>query len=107
MLFMLHAKMAKPEGMSNKEFYGVWEKEAEAVLAAHKAGAIKAMYKVPGLPEIIVIQDIDTADDMDHALHSLPMWKLGYSHIVTELKWTPLRPYENWADDLKKLTREE
>jgi hypothetical protein len=26
MLFMLHAKLAKPAGMSNKEFYGVWEK---------------------------------------------------------------------------------
>lgn len=107
MLFMLHAKMAKPEGMSNKEFYGVWEKEAEAVLAAYKAGVVKAMYKVPGLPEIIVIQDVSTADDIDHALHNLPIWKLGYSHIVTELKWTPLRPYENWADDLKKLAREE
>jgi hypothetical protein len=37
---MLHAKLAKPEGMSNKEFYGVWEKEAEAAVAALKAGMI-------------------------------------------------------------------
>jgi hypothetical protein len=34
--------------MSNKEFYGVWEKEAEAVVAALKAGEIKTLYKVPG-----------------------------------------------------------
>ena len=107
MLFMLHAKLAKPVGMSNKEFYGVWEKEAEAAMAALKAGVIKALYKVPGSPEVVGILDVNTADDLDHAVQSLPIWKLGYSHIVTDLKWTPLRPYENWADDLKKLAREE
>jgi muconolactone D-isomerase len=107
MLFMLHAKLTKPAGMSNKEFYGVWEKEAEAAVAALQAGVIKALYKVPGTPEVVGILDVNTADDIDHAVHSLPIWKLGYSHIVTELKWTPLRPYEHWAEDLKKLAREE
>jgi muconolactone delta-isomerase len=107
MLFMLHSKLAKPEGMSNKEFYGVWEQEAEAAVAALKAGVIKALYKVPGTPEVVSILDVNTADDVDHAVHSLPIWKLGYSHIVAELKWTPLRLYENWAEDLKKLAREE
>jgi hypothetical protein len=34
MLFMLHSKLAKLEGMSNKEFYGVWEQEADAAVAA-------------------------------------------------------------------------
>jgi muconolactone delta-isomerase len=107
MLFMMHAKLAKPEGMSNKEFYGVWEKEAEAAVAALRAGALKALYKVPGTPEVVGILDVNTADDLDHAIHSLPIWKLGYSHMVVELKWTPLRPYENWAKDLKELAREE
>jgi muconolactone D-isomerase len=106
MLFMLHAKLAKPEGMSNKEFYGVWEKEAEAAVAALKAGVIKALYKVPGTPEVVSILDVNSADDIDHAVHGLPIWKLGYSHIVAELKWTPLRPYENWAAELKQLARE-
>ena len=106
MLFMLKATLAKPEGMSNKEFYGVWEKEAEAALAALKAGVIKAIYKVPGKPQVIVIMDVDTADDMEHAILNLPIWKLGYSHIVTDIEWTALRPYENWAEDLKKLARE-
>ena len=106
MLFMLHAKLAKPEGMSNKEFYGVWEKEAEAAEAALKAGVIKALYKVPGTAEVVSILDVNTADDIDHAVHGLPIWKLGYSHIVAELKWTPLRPDESWAADLKQLARE-
>jgi muconolactone D-isomerase len=107
MLFMMHAKLAKPEGMSNKEFYGVWEKEAEAAVAALRAGALKALYTVPGTPEVVGILDVNTADDLDHAIHSLPIGKLGYSHMVVEMKWTPLRPYENWADDLKKLARQE
>ena len=106
MLFMLKAKLAKPAGMSNKEFYGVWQKEAEAAVAALKAGAIKALYKVPGKPEVVAIMDVDTADNMDHAIQNLPIWKLGYSHIVQDLEWTALRPYENWAEDLKKLAQE-
>ena len=77
MLFMLHAKLAKPEGMSNKEFYGVWEQEAEAAVAALKAGVITAMYKVPGTPEVVTILDLNTADDLDHAVHSWPIWNWG------------------------------
>ena len=79
------AKLAKPAGMSNKEFYGVWEKEAEAALAVLQAGAIKALYTVPGTPEVVGILEVHSADEIDHAVHSLPIWKLGYSHIVTEL----------------------
>ncbi len=107
MLFMGYFKLAKPEGMSNKEFYSVWEKEAEAGVAALQAGAIKALYKVSGKPEVVAILEFNTADDMDHAIHSLPIWKLGYAHMVTEITWTLLRPIENWAEDLKKLAREE
>ncbi len=106
MLFLLRAKLAKPAGMSNKEFYGVWRQEAEAALAALKAGAIKALYKVSGKPEVVAIMDVDSGDAMDQAIHNLPIWKLGYSHIVTDLEWIPLRPYENWAEDLKKLAQE-
>jgi len=35
MLFLLKAHLEKPQNMSNKEFYGVWLKEAEAAVAAH------------------------------------------------------------------------
>jgi muconolactone delta-isomerase len=104
---MLHARLAKPEGMSNKEFYGVWEQETEAAVAAQEAGVIKALYKVPGTPEVVTVLDVNTADDLDQAAHRLPIWKLGYSHVVAELKWTPLRRYENRAEDLKTLARQE
>jgi muconolactone delta-isomerase len=107
MLFMVQAQVAQPAGMSNKEFYGVWLKEAEAAVAALKTGAIKALYKVPGKPAVVAILDVNSADEIDQVIHSLPIWKLGYAHMVKDLTWTPLRPYENWAEDLKKLAQED
>lgn len=106
MLFMLQVKLVKPSDMSNQEFYGVWEQEAQAVIVGMKTGAIEASYKVPGKNEAIFIMDMATADDLDQIYH-LPIAKLGYSHIVTDITWTPLRPYENWAEDLKKLAGDE
>ena len=105
MLFMLKAHLEKPVQTSNKEFYTVWRQEAEAALSALKAGAIKAIYKVAGQYDVIAILDLPSADDLDHAIASLPIWKLGYSHIVTKLEITALRPYENWAEDLKALSQ--
>lgn len=106
MLFMLKAHLTKPQNLSNKEFYGVWLKEAEAAVAAYKAGVIKAIWKVPGQTQVIAVLDVDSADTLEAAVLNLPIWKLGYSHIVTSLEWTPLRPYENWYEDLKKLAAE-
>jgi len=103
MQFMFHVKLAKPEGMSNKEFYGLWEKEAAVALGALKAGAMQAIFKVPGKLEVIGILDAGTADDIDHIVHSLPLMSLGYSHLITDITWTPLRSYENWAADLPQL----
>ncbi|MFM2303630.1 MAG: hypothetical protein RLZZ135_1040 [Cyanobacteriota bacterium] len=106
MLFMLKVKLAKPSDMSNQEFYGLWEKEAQAVISGLKAGSIEAAYKVPGKNEAIVIMNVARADDLDQIYH-LPIAKLGYSHIVTDITWTPLRPYENWVEDLHKLAGDE
>jgi muconolactone delta-isomerase len=104
MLFMLKVHLSKPANTSNKEFYSVWRQEAEAAVAAAKAGAVKGIWKVAGKPEVIAIMDMPSADDLDHAMNQLPIWRLGYSHIVTEIDIVPLRPYENWAEDLKKLS---
>ncbi len=105
MLFMLKTYISKPANVTNKEFYGVWVKEAEAALGAAKVGAIKGIWKVAGRPEVIAILDVPSADDLDRAVHQLPIWRLGYSHIATDLQITALRPYENWAEDLKELAK--
>ncbi len=105
MLFLLKAQINKPEGISNKEFYGVWLKEAEAAVAAHKAGVIKAIWKVAGKPEVVAVLDVESADVLEAAVLSLPIWKLGYSHMV-KVEWDVVRPYESWYEDLKKLAAE-
>jgi muconolactone delta-isomerase len=105
MLFLLRARLAKPSGMSNKEFYGVWEKEAKAALGAVKAGTIKHIFKAAGKHEVIAVCDFPDGDIMDQAVQSLPIFQLGYSHVVTDVEWLPLRPYEHWAQDLKKLAQ--
>lgn len=106
MLMMALFKLRKPAGMSDKEFYTVWQKEAEAALEALRQGAVKALWKVAGNPWVIGIIDVNVGDDIDHALQNLPIWKLGYQHIVESIDWFPLRPYENWAEDLKRLAAE-
>jgi muconolactone delta-isomerase len=105
MLFMLKANIAKPANVSNKEFYTVWRHESEAALGAVKAGAIKGIWKVAGRPIIIAVLDVPSADDLDHAIHELPIWKMGYAHIAADMEILPLRPYENWAEDLKELSK--
>jgi len=102
---MLKSHIAKPEALSNKEFYSVWRQESEAALAAVEAGAIKGIWKVAGQPEVITIIDVPGADDLDHAMQQFPIWKLGFSHIVADFRIIPLRPYENWAEDLKELSK--
>jgi hypothetical protein len=55
----------------------------------------------------IGIFDVNTAGDLDYAIHILLIWKLGYFHMVTEFNWTPLRNYESWAEELKQLAKGE
>ena len=107
MEIMFHAKIVKPESASNKEFFEVWRQESAAAIEAVKAGAIKHIWKVAGKYEVIAVLDVDDGDQIDDIIHSLPIWKLGYAHIVPELTWTPLRPYANWAEHLNTLSKGE
>jgi muconolactone delta-isomerase len=101
MLFLLHAKLAKPATMSDKEFYGIWQKETEVASAALKAGLINALYKVAGRTEVVAIVEAKAADDIDALLHGMPIWQLGFSHLVYDVILTPLREYASWAEELK------
>jgi muconolactone delta-isomerase len=102
MLFMLKSHISKPEELSNKEFYGMWLKEAEGAVAAYKAGVIKGIWKVAGKPEVVSILDVESPDALESAVLNFPFLKLGYSHILN-MELNVLRPYENWCEDLKKL----
>ena len=99
---LIHAKLHKPDRMSNQEFFGVWKQEAAAALEAVEAGAIKNIWKVAGKYDVLLVLDVESADQIDEIIHSLPIWKLGYEYIV-DLEWTLLRPYANWAKHLEEL----
>ena len=58
-----------------------------------KGGAIKGIWKVAGPPIILAVIDCAERDDLDHAIHALPIWKLGYAHIASDTEIWPLRPY--------------
>ena len=103
MLFLFQVTVHKPAEMTNTEFFKLWEQEAEAVTGALEAGILKAAYKVPGEPKIVTIVEVESFEQMDLMLQSLPIWKSGFAHLVEETSWTPLRPYANWKADLKVL----
>jgi len=100
---MIHAKLHKPDRMSNQEFFGVWRQEAVAALEAVQTGLVKHIWKVPGKYEVFVVMAVNSVDEIDEAMHSLPIWKLGYDYIV-DMEWILLRPYEHWANQLEKLS---
>jgi muconolactone delta-isomerase len=99
---LIYAKLHKPDRMSNKEFFEVWKQEATAALQAVKAGVIKHIWKVPGKYDVFIVLGVDSVDQIDEIIHSLPIWKLGYDYII-DLEWTLLRSYEDWAKQLDQL----
>lgn len=107
MEFLLWAKLRKPEGTTKREFFEVWKKESEAALAALESGVIKSIHKVAGRYEVIAVVEVESADQIDQIVHQLPIWRLGYAHIVPEIDWIPLRAYASWAEHLKQLVSED
>jgi len=100
---MFKATLVKPESMANKEFFGLWLRESLAALGAIEAGAMKHIWKVAGKYQVIAVMEIEEGDQLDAALHALPIWQEGNAHVVTDLEWTVLRSYQNWSDQLKEL----
>ncbi len=76
--------------MSDQEFFGVWKEEAKAALGAVEAGIIKNIWKVTGEYHVVVVLEVDSDDQIDEIMHSLPIWKLGYDYII-DMEWTLLR----------------
>ena len=103
---MVHARLHKPDGMSNKEFFGVWKQEADAALGAVEAGVIKNIWKVAGKYDVILVMAVESEDQIDEILHSLPIWNLGSDYMV-DMEWTILRSYTNWAKQLEELSASE
>jgi muconolactone delta-isomerase len=100
MLFFLRVDVRQPEGMPLKQFYEIWSREAEAALAAVKAGKVKALYKVSGRRVVLAILEADDHDQLDRMLASLPIVRELGGSVALEL--LPIRAYESFAEDLHK-----
>ena len=90
--------LVRHEHMSSDELWDLWDKEAEAALGGMEAGLIKAAYKVAGQRRVVGILDLESHDQMDQILMSgLPM-----AHILEWEEILPVRPYKDFAEDVKR-----
>ncbi len=101
MLFLLWFKVKQPESLNQKQLMEIWKREAEAALPAVKAGKIKGLYKVSGRREVVAIIDVNSHEELDETLETLPiMRELGHSVTVDVVA---IHPYENFYELMKKL----
>jgi len=100
MLYLADFRIEYPASMSQKDFFSIWAKEAEAALGAKKAGVVLDIWKCVGSRRVIVIANVDSPDTLDQILLDLPIMKLHGQHVQVEV--TPLRRFEDFAADVKK-----
>ena len=95
MLYHADFRIEYPASMSQKDFFSIWAKEAEAALGAKKAGVVLDIWKCVGSRRVIVIANVDSPDTLDQILLDLPIMKLHGQHVQVEV--TPLRRFEDFA----------
>ncbi len=100
MLFFLNVRVNQPTDMPIERLYHIWYQEAQAAIGAAEAGVVKGIWKVAGKRQVLVIVDVPSHDDLDRALASLPIFRAMGGSLDMEI--LPLRPYENFAEDLAK-----
>lgn len=83
MLFFLDIS-ADSKDLSLDQLWDAWEAETDAAVGAIEAGLVKALHKVAGDRRVVAIVD------------GLPM----ADHLVIN-ELTPVRPYEEFAADVK------
>jgi muconolactone delta-isomerase len=100
MLFFIKVRV-EPKNLALEDLWNIWEKEAEAALGAKVAGKIVALYKVSGQRRVIGIVDVGSHDELDQIfMAGLPM-----AHHLELEEILPVRPYEGFAEDIKRRWR--
>jgi muconolactone delta-isomerase len=96
MLFFVNAKI-KIKELSPDELWKIWETEAKEARKATEAGKLLAAYKVSGIRRVLGIVEVNSHDELDRILSTLPMARyIEFEEIL------PIRPFDNFANDLKK-----
>lgn len=100
MLFFFDARVSQPTDMPIERLNQIWDQEAQAAMGAMEQGLIKGLWKVAGKRQVIGIVDVPSHDDLDRAIASLPIMRAMGGSV--DIEWLPIRPYENFAEDLAK-----
>jgi muconolactone delta-isomerase len=96
--YFIHVDIQQPEGMPIDRFLEIWHREAEATQEARDSGTLQG-WKVVGQRTVLCIADFPDHDALDRALSHLPtIEQLGGS---VRVKAWPVRPYDNFAEDLQ------
>jgi len=95
MLFFIKARVELKE-LSMDELWDKWDEELTAADAAQDAGKLVSAYKVSGMRCILAILDVESHDELDKILSTLPMAKyVEFEEIL------PIRPREDFAIDVR------
>jgi muconolactone D-isomerase len=97
MLFFVNVRI-DPKNLSLDQMWDVWEKEAEAAIAARSSGKIVNLWKVAG-QRVLAVVDVSSHDEMDQIfMGALPMaHNLEFEQILS------IRECDRFAADLKAL----
>ena len=104
MQFLIRFDIRQPDDMSNRELIEMWDREADAALAAMEAGAVTHLWKVAGQRVVVGVLEMPDAETVDRALEGLPIIKEIGATVKTEV--LPIYDYTTFAADLKEAIKE-
>ncbi|MEO1331374.1 MAG: muconolactone Delta-isomerase family protein [Pseudomonadota bacterium] len=99
MLFHLEFTVSYGAAMSQQDLFRIWAEEAGAALGAKEAGVVVDLWKAVGMRKVFAIVKVESADALDQISFDLPIMKQMGQHV--DIKVTAIRPYENFASDVK------
>ncbi len=99
MLYHLDFRVEYPPTMTQEELFAIWSEEADAAMDAKEAGIVVNIWKCVGTRRVIAIVNVESPDQLDQIIMNLPIVKKLGQYVNIEV--TSLRPYENFATDLK------
>jgi muconolactone delta-isomerase len=97
MLYHADFHIEYPASMSQKDFFSIWAREAQAALGAKKAGLVLDIWKCVGTRRVVAAVNVDSLDTLDQIPLDL---KDHGQHVRVDV--TPLRRFEDFATDVKK-----
>ena len=100
MLFHLEFTVGYGADMSQGDLFDIWAEEAGAALGAKDAGVVVDLWKAAGMRKVFAILKVESHDMLDQISFDLPIMKRMGQHV--DIKVTAIRPYENFASDVKE-----